>query len=296
MTETGIVVIALASALAAATSGVLQHHCARRAPHDQTHRLLGHLLTRPAWITGLVAAGIGLVLHALALAAGQLAVVQPLLISGILFALPLSALLERRRPSGREWMWAVILVGGLAVFLLAAHPRPGRVSLDADVLAWATVSGLVVVAVLALLGMRWQHGHAPALLGTAAGIGYGVVAALLKETTTVARSGLVNVLTDWPLYAMIAMGAASLALTQMAYRAGPLARSMPALTIADPAASVALGALAFQERLASGPLPVSTEMAGFVLMTFAAIQLARQDKTPRDESDPYRATSTTVAS
>ena len=189
-------------------------------------------------------------------------------------------------------MWAVILVGGLAVFLLTAHPSPGRVSLDADVLAWATVSGLVVVAVLALLGMRWPHGPAPALLGTAAGIGYGVVAALLKETTTVAQSGLVNVLTDWPLYAMIGMGAASLALAQMAYRAGPLAHSMPALTITDPAASVALGALAFQERLASGPFPLSTEVAGFVLMTFAAIQLARQDKTPRDASDPCRATST----
>jgi drug/metabolite transporter (DMT)-like permease len=271
MTEIGIVAIALASALAAATSGVLQHHCARRAPQVRTHRLLGYLLTRPAWIAGMVAAGMGFALHALALAEGQLAVVQPLLISGILLALPLSALLERRRPSGREWTWAVILVGGLAAFLLTAHPSPGRVSLDADVLACATVSGLVLVGLLALFGMRWPHGHAPALLGTAAGIGYGVVAALLKETTTVAQSGLVNVLTDWPLYAMIGIGAASLALTQMAYRAGPLARS-----ITDPAASVALGAVAFQERLASGPLSVSSEVAGFVIMTVAAVQLARQ--------------------
>ena len=45
---------------------------------------------------------------------GQLALVQPLLISGVLFALPLSAVLEGRRPSGREWLWALIVVAGLA--------------------------------------------------------------------------------------------------------------------------------------------------------------------------------------
>jgi drug/metabolite transporter (DMT)-like permease len=279
MTEAAVVAISLGSALAAATSSVLQHRSARRAPHGQTHRLLGHLLTRPIWIAGLVAAAAGLVLHAIALAHGQLALIQPLLISGVLFALPVSAILEGRRPSGREWLWALILVGGLAAFLLAARPSAGRVALDADVLAWATVSGVGVVGFLALLGMRWPHGHAAALLGTAAGIGYGVVAALLKQSTTIARSGTLHLLSDWPLYALIAIGGSTLALTQMAYRAGPLARSMPALTVTDPAASVALGALAFQEKLASDPLAILTQIAGFALMAGAASQLARRSKT-----------------
>ena len=82
-------------------------------------------MTRPAWIAGLLTAGVGLVLHAVALAHGQLAVVQPLLVSGMLFALPVSALLERRRPSGVEWLWALILVAGLAAFLVAARPSAG---------------------------------------------------------------------------------------------------------------------------------------------------------------------------
>jgi drug/metabolite transporter (DMT)-like permease len=278
MSQAGIVVTALASALAAATSSVLQHRSARQAPHDRTHRLLGHLVTRPAWIAGLFAAGVGLVLHAFALAHGQLVVVQPLLISGVLFALPVSALLEGRRPSAREWMWALILVGGLAAFLFAARPGRGQISLDADVLGWASVIGLAIVGILALVGMRWPHGHAPVLLGTAAGIGYGVVAALLKETTTVAQSGIVHMLTDWPMYALIGSGAVALVLTQVAYRAGPLARSMPALTITDPAASVALGALAFQEGLANNPMAVFSQVAGFLLMAVAAAQLARREK------------------
>jgi drug/metabolite transporter (DMT)-like permease len=277
MSETAIVVTALASALAAATSTILQHHSARKAPDGRTGRLLGHLLTRPAWLIGLVVAGVGLVLHVVALAHGQLAVVQPLLISGVLFALPISAMVEGRRPSGREWMLALILVAGLALFLLAARPSAGRVKLDADVLGWSTLIGCVLVAGLALVGTRWPHNRAPALLGTAAGIGYGVVAALIKQATALSHTGLLHLVTDWPIYALVAVGAATLALTQMAYRAGPLAKSMPALTVTDPAASVALGVLAFQEHLDGHVLAIALQVIGFVVMAAAATQLARRE-------------------
>ncbi len=277
MSEAAIVAIALASALAAATSSILQHHSARRAPDGRTHRLFGHLLKHPAWIVGLVAALIGLILHVVALDYGQLAVVQPLLISGVLFALPISALLEGRRPSGREWLLALVLVAGLAAFLVAGRPAPGRVKLDADVLAWSTVSGMAVVAVLAVVGIKWARGHRCGLLGAAAGVGYGVVAALLKHATALMHHGLGELLTDWELYALIGAGAAALVLTQVAYRAGPLAKSMPALTVSDPAASVLLGVVAFQESLATDPLAITGQVVGFVVMAGAAAQLARRE-------------------
>jgi len=277
MNEAGVVAIALASALAAATSSILQHHSARRAPDGRTHRLFGHLLTRPAWLIGLVAAFVGLALHVVALDYGQLAVVQPLLISGVLFALPMSALLEGHRPSGREWLLAAAVVGGLAVFLLAGRPSPGRVELDADVLAWSTVIGMGVVGILALVALRWAKAHKCGLLGTAAGVGYGVVAALLKQATAIFHIGLVTLLTDWELYTLIAAGGVALVLTQLAYRAGPLAKSMPALTVTDPAASVVLGVLAFKETLATNPLAIAGQVIGFVVMALAAAQLARRE-------------------
>lgn len=280
MSEAAIVAVALASALAAAISTILQHRSARKAPDGRTHRLLGHLLTRPMWIIGFVVAAIGLALHIVALAHGQLAVVQPLLISGVLFALPVSALLEGRRPSGREWLLAAVLVAGLAMFLIAARPSPGRVELDADVLAWATLAVSAIVALIAFVGLRFPRGHAPALLGTAAGVGYGLVAALLKQVSAQYHQGFVSLLTDWPLYALIGVGAASLGLTQMSYRAGPLAKSMPALTVTDPAASVLLGVLAFQERLTTNPLAIAMQVIGFVVMAAAAAQLARREAEP----------------
>jgi drug/metabolite transporter (DMT)-like permease len=282
MSEAAVVATALASALAAAASSILQHHSARRAPDSRTHHFLGHLLTRPLWILGLAAAVVGLILHVIALDYGQLALVQPLLISGVLFALPISAVLEGRRPSGREWLLALVLVVGLATFLLSARPSEGVIKLDADVLAWSTLITLGVVAAITLIAVRWAPGHRPALLGAAAGIGYGLVAALIKEGTALFHSGFVHLLSDWPLYALIAVGGASLGLTQMAYRAGPLAKSMPALTVADPAASVIIGVLAFQERLARDPVAVVLQVLGFVVMAAAAAQLARREAEDED--------------
>ena len=285
MSEATVVATALASALFAAASSILQHHSARRAPDGRTHRLIGHLVTRPLWITGLAAGFLGLILHVVALADGQLAVVQPLLISGVLFALPISAVLEGRRPSGREWLLALVLVAGLAMFLLAARPSVGRVDVDADVLAWSTVTVSAVIVAIALLGMRWANQHRCALLGTAAGVGYGLVAALLKQATAVYRTGFLHLMTDWPLYTLILVGAAAIGLTQMAYRAGPLAKSMPALTVTDPAASVALGVLAFQERLAGGPLAIALQVIGFLVMAGAAAQLARREAEAEEEAE-----------
>ena len=277
MSEATVVAMALASALAAAASSIMQHHSARRAPAGKTHRFIGHLITRPVWIGGLAAAFVGLALHVVALDQGQLAVVQPLLISGVLFALPVSALLEGRRPSGREWLLAAVLVGGLATFLLAARPSAGRVKLDADVLAWSTLLVLALIGVIALLAFRWFTAQRPALLGTAAGVGYGLVAALIKQADALWHHGLLHLLTDWPIYALIAVGGAALSLTQLAYRAGPLAKSMPALTVTDPAASIALGVLAFREKLNGAAGALALQVIGFVVMSLAAAQLARRE-------------------
>jgi drug/metabolite transporter (DMT)-like permease len=109
----------------------------------------------------------------------------------------------------------------------------------------------------------------------------------LKQTTTIAQSGIVHLLTDWPVYAFLAVGAMSLALTQIAYRSGSLAGSLPALTVTDPVAAVAIGALAFQERLASNALSIAGQAVGFVLVAGAATQLARREKSgPCDEPIP----------
>lgn len=81
-------------------------------------RLLGHLLTRPLWLAGVALGAVGLSLHVLALDLGALALVQPLLVASLLFALPFSAWLNRRRPAAGEWGWAAATVLALGAFLV----------------------------------------------------------------------------------------------------------------------------------------------------------------------------------
>jgi len=278
VTPAVVVATALGSALAAASSSVLQHRSARQTA-AAGHRPLGgvaRLLTRPAWLAGLVLAALGLLLHTVALAGGRLALVQPLLVSGLLFALPLSLLLEGRRPAVIEWLWAVGLIAGLATFLAAARPSAGDVPINADVLAVATAVGVVVVAAAVASAYGPSREHKAALLGTAGGIAFGLTAALLKQATAIGLARGAGVLTSWPFYALLVVGAIGIALTQLAYAAGPLASSLPALTIGDPVAAVVIGAVAFHERLSHDPGSVALEIAAFLLMFVAAMVLARR--------------------
>lgn len=274
---------ATASALTYATAGVLQHRAAREAPPGRGLHLglVARLLTRPLWLAGIAADVGALALHAFALSSGSLVVVQALLVSGLLFALPASAILEHRRPGRAEWLWAAVLVAGLAAFLAAAGPSPGHSVSDTDRLLLCTAAGLVIGAVLVLVGGRIRH-HRAALLGAAAGVAYGVTAGLMKEVLGQATGPHpLGVLRGWPLYAVVAVGGGALVLNQVAFQAGPLASSLPPLTIIDPMVATVVGALVFDERVASSGPAVATEVLAFAVMTVATVALAR-----RSPSDP----------
>ncbi len=287
MTLPVVVATALASALAAAASSVLQHRSARRAPdHARTAvRLVAHLLRQPVWVLGVVCSGIGLVLHVIALGGGRLTLVQPLLVSGLLFALPVSVLLEHRRPSLVEWLWGLAVIAGLSAFLLSARPSGGTLAAHGVLLA--TASGAGVAAMVAfVLASRVSLRRKPFLLAAAGGIGFGVTSALMKQCAADARHGVGGVLTAWALYGVLLVGALSIVLTQLAYRSGVLAASLPAMTVGDPASAVLIGVFAFHERVAASPLAVLTEVVGFVAMGVGTWQLAR--RSPGDEPEPAR--------
>ncbi len=278
MSSLAVVATALASAVAAAASSVLQHRSARRAP-DSTGRngltLLRHLVGQPLWLLGSVSAAVGLALHVAALGGGRLALVQPLLVSGLLFALPVSVLLdERRRPSLVQWAWAAVVMIGLSTFLLVARPHGGNGSTHAPRLLLVTTAGVVSMAVL-VGGARVDGRRRPVLLASAGGIGFGIASALMKECTAAAGRGPATVLASWALYGVLLVGAAAITLTQVAYRSGPLASSLPAMTIGDPAAAVLIGVLAFHEQVNAAPVAVASQVVAFALMGVGTWQLAR---------------------
>ncbi|MDT0263884.1 DMT family transporter [Jatrophihabitans lederbergiae] len=269
---------ALGSALGQALSSTMQHRSAIAAPRGSGLRfgLLWHLSRRPAWLAGAGLGGVGFALQAVALGSGTLVVVQPLLVTGLLFAVLAGALADRRLPRPAEWCWSALLVLGLAVFLLAANPAAGTKRAD-DHLLLSLLVLLGGAAVLAVAGaQRGRPAWAAIWLGVAAGIAHGATAALMKGAVADAAGGPVGVLRHWPLWALIGVSLAATVLTQAAYQAGPLVDSLPVMTMIDTVVAIGLGTLAFSESVAVSMTASGLQVASLTLMAVALVGLTRR--------------------
>ncbi|WP_167396650.1 DMT family transporter [Streptomyces antioxidans] len=276
------VVLALLSALGNGAASVLQ----RRAAMDQVREergdggplrnllRLARLLRRPFWLAGLAAMVVSAVAQVGALAVGRLSVVQPLLVSELLFTLVVGSLVFRHRPDGRTWLSFVMLAAGLALFLVAADPSSGSPAARNG--RWMPVGVVVALAAGALIAVARLLRGAPraVALGCATAACFACTAALIKELTGRFPGGVVAVFTGWPLYAVCAVGLLSFLLLQSTLRAGTLAASQPALTLGDALVSIALGWVLFGERIELG-LRIVPEVAGILLMAAGIVGLTR---------------------
>jgi len=153
-----VIGVSLASASAFAVSSSLKHVSAGQVPdaQDLGARSLGRFiratLAHPLWQGGIGADVLGLSLQVHALHLGALAVVQPLLISGLLFALVLrgrSGEVVRRRELG----WAGPAGGPGRVPAGGGHGAPIGGADHAPATA-AAVTGFLLAGVCVLLGRR----------------------------------------------------------------------------------------------------------------------------------------------
>jgi hypothetical protein len=276
-------VAALSAAALFAAATALQHRSAglvTGAAGTPSNAELAGFLTRtlrhPLWVVGLAADVTGFALHALALRQGPLTLVQPLLVTSVAFALPFRQLLEGHSPRRDELGWAAGLTIGLVVLLVVATPTD-RTAQPPDLVPTIVSGILIVLGITAcfLSGRRSNGGQAAALLGTAAALAFAAVAALLKEIMDIAGRGAWALVTAWPMYALIVAGAVGLVLTQLAYQAGPLSSSLPAITTVNPVVSMVVGVAVFDEKFRNGPADLLGEAVGLALVVIAAIGLTR---------------------
>jgi drug/metabolite transporter (DMT)-like permease len=83
---------------------------------------LVRLVGQRMWLLGTVVLLVGYLLQAAALDRGRLAVIQPLLVATIVFALPLGWLLTNQHVGRREVGCAVAILLGLALFAVYGDP------------------------------------------------------------------------------------------------------------------------------------------------------------------------------
>jgi drug/metabolite transporter (DMT)-like permease len=268
--------LAIAAAILFALGTVLQQRVAATATGAQAMRagFLLRLARRPLWVAGIAVDAAGFVCQAAALGLGRIVVVQPLLASSVVFALPFGIWLTGQRVTRREWVAAAVVLGGLAAFLVISDPSGGRD--DATAVAWI-VSGVVIgaaCAVLVVAAMGRSPGVRAALLGSATGLLFGLSAALTKATVERLDDGVLAVLTNWQLYGLIAVGYASMALSQASLQTGRLAPAVSTQMVLDPVTSVLLGTLAFDERLHEQAGGVVASVAALGAMMYGLIALA----------------------
>jgi drug/metabolite transporter (DMT)-like permease len=261
------VVIALAAAACfALTSAVQQRAAQQEKPHPTLDpRLLLRLARRPLWLASWVPDLAATGLQILALRFGPLALIQPLLASGLFLAILLEAALDRRRPRARDLTAVGTGALGLAGFLVAAQPGAGLP--DPSRGAWLAVlagcTGSVAACVVAAQFV--PDTVRGTVLGIATGILFGLAAALLKGAISSIEQPTA-IFTDWHIYALIPTGVVALVLNQNAFQSGPLAAPLTALTLVDPVVSLVIAQAAFHERLDTGGPRLALEIVAGLAM------------------------------
>jgi len=264
---------AVASAFQHRSAGLVADPTQRRA---RLVVFFSVILRHPLWIIGSLAAVVGAVLHAIALRDGPLTLVQPLLVTSVIFALPLRQMLEGRKPGRAEVGWAAALTVGLAAFFAIAVP--GNASAQAPDTVPTIVAGALIalgIVLCTVLGRRASGGRAATLLGAAAALAFAAGAGLLKEVMDLFSHGIATVATAWSFYALVAIAGVGLVLNQLAYSAGPLSSSLPVLSTVDPVVSLIIGVSVFDEPFRNSPVDLVGESLGLALVLLAAVRLTR---------------------
>ncbi len=272
------VLFALLSALSNATASMCQHLANVTAPPGKVSpwRHVRYLLTQPTWLLGTAFLVLTFVCGAVALFFGQLAIVQPLFVTELVFTLALRRLWLRDHIAGRTWVAASTLSLGLVAFLVVADPQPGtRLPSPTH---WAVTLSTWSLAALALLllGSRGSPERRAVMLGAAAGVVWSVDAGFVKAATNIIKaSGWASLVTHWPLYAVVATGVLGEVVVQAALHVGPLSASQPAILIVEPLAGILVGVQLFGERLASTPAAIAGECIALAVMALGVIFTSR---------------------
>ena len=270
------VLLALAGSAAFAVAAVTQQRAAARLKAGRAFdpAVLARLARRPAWLAGLAAVIAGFALQAAALGLGRLVVIEPVLASGLLFALVLAARRERRPLSRAEWAAALAVVGGLAVFLAVGQPTGGQRTASAAALGLAVAAAAGLTGLCAVLAGRFAGPRRALLFGVAGGVAAGATDALTKSVAVLAAGHPPALFADARLYLLTVVGLVAFTIQQNGYRAAALAAFLPAFAVIEPVTGSLAGLIIYHERLNTGPGQVVVELAACAAAAWGIAHLA----------------------
>lgn len=280
--------LALGAAFFIAVADVMH----QRTAHEVTDEKVGHLelfgtlLRDRTWWLGSLVAGLGFGLQAAALGFGSVLLVQALLVTSLLFALPINARLSHHRVSPYQWTWAALLAASVIVIVTVGNPTEGvsRASFETWTLVLVVLGPALVACVI---GAKVFTGPASAvLLAMVSGALWGLFAVLTKGVVDRLGDGVLSLLRTPELYAWVLVAIAGTAWQQSAFRAGSLTASLPTMTVTEPVVGSILGVVVLGEALRPGEAGGITLVLAIVVMVVATTALARGEAAVAGATEP----------
>ncbi|GGT34244.1 hypothetical protein GCM10010226_07830 [Streptomyces phaeofaciens] len=266
---------ALGAAVCFGTATVLQAMAARAASGGGGGEaaLLLRALRQWRYLAGLGLDGLGFVFQIAALRSLPIYTVGAALASSLAVTAVVAARLLRVRLSRTEWVAVGVVCAGLAMLGLASGTEgdesgPGW-------LPWAMLGTAAAVLVLGLTG-RWlpERGRA-ALLGLAAGFGFGVVEVAVRLIDSLAVPEL---LADPSLYALLLGGGAAFLALTAALQRGSVTAATAGMVIGETVWPALVGVVWLGDGTRQGWAWVA--VLGFAVAVAGALTLARFGDAP----------------
>ena len=288
-------VLALVAAFLFALAATLQQKGALNLPEISLRHpsSLARLAAQTMWLAGTVALLTGYVFQAAALDRGRLAIIQPLLVLTVVFALPLGYFLTGQTVGRREVGGSAVIVLGLALFALFGDPAGGREQAPGSEWAIAIAILVAVCGVLLLFGGRGDLTMKAAVYGTIAGILFGLSAALTKPTLDYLHAGAEELFTHWQPYTLAIAGILGFVLQQVSLGTGKLAPSVATVSVANPVVGVLLGIAVLDERLSRPAWHVLVACTGLGLALVGAVIIALARSSGEEQEQPVPSPATT---
>ena len=277
--------LALIAAFLFALAATLQQKGALNLPTISLGdpKSLVRLLGQTWWLLGTLALLAGYAFQAGALDRGRLSIVQPLLVTTVIFALPLGYLLTRQHVGRREVIGAIVIIIGLGLFAYFADPAGGNENAPND--EWAVAIGLIVAAsaVLLVVGRGGNLTVVAATYGTVAGILFGLSAALTKPTLDYLHESVGTMLSHWECYALAIAGVGGFILQQVSLGTGRLAPSVATVSVANPIVGIAIGTILLDETWSRPAWHVLLAIVGLSLALVGAVVISLAHEAAKDE-------------
>ena len=262
------ILLALLSALTANLGFLLKHRGACAAPDvSMRHPLRSAVgLFKSKWFAiGMLVALVAWIFHVAALAMAPLSLVQAVLSGGLVFLTVLADRFFGYSVGPRQWAGVGLTALGLCLLAVtlpqgvdasASYSTPGMIAFEA---------GLLGVGMVLVFSPRFgtHHEHHGVLMGTAAGILFGVSSVAIKSVT----SG--NLISPW----LITCVAASIVAFYASARGLQQGDAVPVITVTSAAANVSAitgGFVVFGDPMPGDALGIAVQSLAFVMVIVAA--------------------------